>query len=348
MKEFFEKMSEHRYYSLILFGIKSFAVFIICTFALLVFVQKVGVKVSLTDIYNYFTSTQNDDIWWEIALDNIDEQSNLNEEVVRRLFFSDKFHSAGDDLGLWSLQIRANELCDKYRNICDVLVFDWDFDQNQKDIYKILSLYFLGEIDKTLSHKGESLTYGLQKLTLRANLSKDKSQWACYTERRGCADHNTVMLNLELFKSYKEFVNVLIHEIGWHIVDLGVILWESKSLDDVFTEFGLKAFAIDDESLAFYNLSWSSENTRHKWATKEDFCSLYGMTNPFEDFAECVTAYKNNYLYFKILAQNDYVLKQKFQFIDKLYGGHYIIPNALKAKEAREDLSKRERDLTKI
>jgi len=350
MKELFAKLSENQHYEFILFGIKTFVVFFVSTIALVIFVKNAWIKLTWDEIYNYFIVWQTEQFESDVVLEWILEEENIEDENVRKLFFSKNMHWAGDDLDIEtkSLDTRSKEMCDKYKDLCDIIIFEWDFDENQKNIYKILSLYFLGKIDENLNYKWKKLSDWLTELKLRAQLSKNKSEWPCYTERRWCADRNTVMLNLELFKSYKEYANVLVHEIAWHIVDLWIIQWESNSKDENFTEFGSKVFNIDDESLAYYDLSWSSEKTRKKWASKEDFCSLYAMTTPFEDFAECVTAYKNNYLYFKVLAQENRKLRQKFKFIDKLYKWKYVIPNANKAIEAKQDLEKREWDLTKI
>jgi hypothetical protein len=48
------------------------------------------------------------------------------------------------------------------------------------------------------------------------------------------------------------------------------------------------------------------------------------MTDPFEDFAESFNAYMNHFLYFKYLALNNYVLKMKFDFIDRYFNGFHF------------------------
>jgi hypothetical protein len=54
--------------------------------------------------------------------------------------------------------------------------------------------------------------------------------------------------------------------------------------------------------------------------TKEDFCSGYGMSDPFEDFAECHNLYLNHHDYFRKLAMNNSTVKEKYNFMSNLYG----------------------------
>lgn len=61
-------------------------------------------------------------------------------------------------------------------------------------------------------------------------------------------------------------------------------------------------FSLDDPSLEYYRYSRESETTRTATSEKSDFCSGYGMTNPFEDFAECHNLYLNNSQLFKKMA----------------------------------------------
>lgn len=92
------------------------------------------------------------------------------------------------------------------------------------------------------------------------------------------------------------------HEFG-HIVDLGVLNGISKIQNGNYTEFGKVKFAIDDPSLEYYKYSRTSESIRNQSAKKKDFCSGYGMTNPFEDFAECHNLYLNNKQLFRSMAR---------------------------------------------
>lgn len=129
-----------------------------------------------------------------------------------------------------------------------------------------------------------------------------------------------------------EFYQVFNHELG-HIIDLGSLNGKSKVRSSLFTEFGQKNFAIDDPSIPFYSISWQSEEIRKEAATQEDFCSGYGMTDPFEDFAECHNLYLNHQNIFKTLAASNSALEQKYAYFDALYQKHYFSDSELSLLE---------------
>ena len=141
--------------------------------------------------------------------------------------------------------------------------------------------------------------------------------------RRGSANRNTITINLWWMKYDNEFFQVISHEM-WHIVDLGWLQWTSKKKSQIFTEFNKAVFAIDDPSLEYYKYSRSSEKVRKSWMVKEDFCSWYGMSDPFEDFAECHNLYLNHHDYFRKLAMNNSNMKSKYNYFSNLYGWKYI------------------------
>ena len=142
-----------------------------------------------------------------------------------------------------------------------------------------------------------------------------------------------------------EFFQVISHEM-WHIVDLGWLQWTSRKKSQIFTEFNKEVFAIDDPSLEYYKYSRSSEKVRKSWMTKEDFCSWYGMSDPFEDFAECHNLYLNHHDYFRQLAMNNSTVKNKYNYMSNLYGWNYI--NDSEAKYENRENSYRVWDTTKI
>lgn len=113
------------------------------------------------------------------------------------------------------------------------------------------------------------------------------------------------------------------HEIG-HIIDLGSIQGNSREKNQLFTEFKKVKFEIDDPSLKYYALSRIDEQTRKENMNQEHFCSRYGMTNPFEDFAECHNLYLNHNNLFLFMAKRNATMKDKYNFIANLYGGKYI------------------------
>jgi len=118
--------------------------------------------------------------------------------------------------------------------------------------------------------------------------------------------------------NYKEFLQVLAHEMG-HVIDLGAISGTSSQINPDYTEFGKAKFAVDDQSLAFYAISWSNEDTLRSRMTNQDFVSGYGMSNPFEDFAECHNMYLYHRDVFAYMAGDSKVLAQKYEYFDRLY-----------------------------
>ncbi|NOZ43685.1 MAG: hypothetical protein GXP45_00665 [bacterium] len=118
-------------------------------------------------------------------------------------------------------------------------------------------------------------------------------------------------------------MEILSHEAG-HITDLGIIQGTKRQLSPTYTEFGKKRFAIDDPSLWYYEISFTSEKTRNANAQKEDFCSRYGMTDPFEDFAECYNLYINHHNIFQTMAKNNTALQKKYLIIDHILQHQYL------------------------
>ena len=96
----------------------------------------------------------------------------------------------------------------------------------------------------------------------------------------------------------------------------------SKNFD--YTEFGAVQFAADDRSVDFYALSWKDEYKRHALSSSSDFCSGYGMSNPFEDFAECLNLYLNHNALFRLWAADNSALEKKYNLFAALFGNAYL------------------------
>lgn len=131
-------------------------------------------------------------------------------------------------------------------------------------------------------------------------------------KKRWYSNHNSIVLNINNLSPH-EFIEVLTHEIG-HSIDLGAIIGQSASYNEQFTEFNKKIFRSDDLSLLYYAFSRDSES-RRKSDNNKDFCTNYGMTNPFEDFAECFNLYINHNNYFMIIKKDNTTLQKKYAFI---------------------------------
>jgi hypothetical protein len=167
------------------------------------------------------------------------------------------------------------------------------------------------------------------------------------SQKRGYATRDTIVLNIGPVSDIKEFQNLSAHELG-HIFDLWTIQGKSKTKSKLFTEFTKAVFWTDDPSILFYKISRESEKVRKKTATKKDFCSWYGMTNPFEDFAECFNLFINNQSVFKFIATKNKTLAQKYNFIATLLQGQYLEKNMQAIRLVKNDLTRRPWDTTKL
>lgn len=167
------------------------------------------------------------------------------------------------------------------------------------------------------------------------------------SQKRWYATRDTVVLNIGPVSDIKEFHNLSSHEL-WHIFDLWTIQGKAKAKSQLFTEFTKTVFSADDPSILFYKISRESEKVRKKTATKKDFCSGYGMTNPFEDFAECFNLYINNQSFFKFIASKNKILAQKYNFIATLLQGQYLERNIKAISLVKDDTNRRPWDTTKL
>jgi len=226
------------------------------------------------------------------------------------------------------------QLCSKYKSLCDKINRAGTFTDNEKGLKFAYVAYLLKKMDANITR------WKNPSEALLAMLINEKN-WA----RRWSANWTTVTINLWWMKYNNEFFQVISHEM-WHIVDLWGLQWTSNKKHPNFTEFNKSVFAIDDPSLEFYKYSRASETVRKSWMTKEDFCSWYGMSDPFEDFAECHNLYLNHHDYFHKIALNNSTVKNKYNFMANLYGWKYI--NNSEAKYENRENSYRVWDTTKI
>ena len=225
------------------------------------------------------------------------------------------------------------QLCAKYRNVCSKVNWAGNFTDEDKSLKFAYVTYLLKKLDTNITR------WKNPSEALLAMLINEKN-WT----RRWSADRSTITINLWWMKYDNEFFQVISHEM-WHIIDLWWLQWTNKKKSQIFTEFNKSVFAIDDPSLEYYKYSRSSEKVRKSWMTKEDFCSWYWMSDPFEDFAECHNLYLNHHDYFRQLALNNSTLKGKYNFFSNLYWGKYI--NDSEAKYENRENSYRVWDTTK-
>lgn len=260
-------------------------------------------------------------------------QSNINQE---------DYHEVASWFSSSNVRIASNKnitkvyesLCKKQKDLCnDKITYKGEYTEEQKKQYAIITLYFTQTLDSIIGK--EELIKAIKNVEV--SFIKDK--------RRGYSTHNSVFLHTP-WLSYQEYMMVFVHELG-HIIDLWVLQGQSKKQNDYFTEFGEKAFAIDDISLQYYALSRDSEYQRKAIETRESFCSIYGMTSPFEDFAECFQLYINHQSYFLNLAGSNKTLAKKYAFFEKITKGNYLYKK-LQNISYKDDTQYRYRDTTRM
>ena len=233
-------------------------------------------------------------------------------------------------------QLKYQTLCLSNLNLCLKVNFVWDISPKDKFMYFASIVYVINTISKNMQIWWD-INNQLKKITI------DSAYWAT----RWSADWSSVSIKLWAVKSYAEYFWLISHEL-WHIVDLWVIKWYSSEKDLKYTEFWNNVFAVDDPSLLYYSLSWSSETVRKPEATKEDFCSGYGMTDPFEDFAECHNMYLNHNDIFKSWAKKNEIMKQKYNFFANLYWWKFMFNSISDLSKFNSDNSWRPWDTTKM
>jgi hypothetical protein len=228
-----------------------------------------------------------------------------------------------------------NSLCKRIQ-VCDKIVLNGEYSIYDKYTYSkaiIRLVDFIGQ-------------YGSQKIPIKDVITKVEVNKET-GKRRGYATRDTIIMNLGAVRSKTEYAELLTHEMG-HIVDLGYIQGNSNKKEKNYTEFGKSVFAINDPSLFFYKISRNSETIRKAETKKKDFCSGYGMSDPFEDFAECFNLYLNHNILFREMAKNNFILKQKYNFIAAIIKGKYIASNTSELNLIKGNTTRRPRDTTKI
>lgn len=235
----------------------------------------------------------------------------------------------------WDIATNLMNLCESIA-ICDKIDFKGNFTDTEKYIYTRIISTLIQFIDENSTEEKQ-----MEEVINRIEINKGNGN------RRGYATRDTIIFNLWSVQSKKEFVQLSTHEMG-HITDLGYIQWLSSRKNKSFTEFGKVVFAIDDSSLSFYKLSRDKETIRKAEAKKKDFCSGYGMSDPFEDLAECFNLYINHNSLFRKIAKTNAILKKKYNFIANIFDGQYISSSSQDLSLVKTNISRRPRDTTKI
>lgn len=248
-------------------------------------------------------------VWFTWESDEVGKFDYLESEINTQ---SAEFLEIEEDSSHGSSSM-FEKLCTRYPKICKKVNWNWSLTDDNKSFKFLYIVYLLQTLDNNIKYWLESPSDTLIAMLI------NEQKW----NRRWSANRNAITINLWGMKYNNEFFQVISHEM-WHIVDLWWLQWTSKSKSSTFTEFDKAVFAIDDPSIEYYKYSRSSEKVRKSWMIKEDFCSGYGMSDPFEDFAECHNLYLNHHDYFRVLAINNSTLKSKYNYFSNLYGWNYI------------------------
>lgn len=227
------------------------------------------------------------------------------------------------------------KLCERYPKICKKVSRNGNFSDEDKSFKFLYVIYLLQNLDNNIKYWSKDPSQALEAMLI------NEQKW----NRRWSANRSAITINLWWMKYSNEFFQVFSHEM-WHIIDLWWLQWSSRAKSSAFTEFNKEVFAIDDPSIEYYKYSRSSEKVRKNWMSKEDFCSWYGMSDPFEDFAECHNLYLNHHDYFHKLALNNSNMKNKYNYFSNLYGWKYINNSEVKYENRSE--SYRAWDTTKL
>lgn len=284
------------------------------------------------NLYEWVEYSDNTDMEEELRNELWDHDAPHNmtsDEQTEALNLSTEFDVARD-----GYQLKFQELCAANSVFCSKVNFNGNFEYKDKYMYLASAIYVLKFIDRNIK-VWSPLKNQLKTITVNSS----------FNSRRWFANWTTVTLNLWIVSSYTEFMELVSHEL-WHVVDLWVVKWSSSKKDNIYTEFGKSVFASDDPSLAYYKISWDSENIRKATASTVDFCSSYAMSDPFEDFAECHNLYLNHNALFKLWAQNNESMKKKYNFFANLYGWAYMF--AATADLQKYTITSRPWDTTKM
>lgn len=231
---------------------------------------------------------------------------------------------------------KFTSLCSSNSDLCDAIVWVGKYTQKDKYVY-------LSNIVSIVNFVQDNKLVGNDIVPVIRMITVDTSAW----DRRWYATWNEIVFNIWTVESRTEFGWLVSHEL-WHVYDLGALQWISASKHSAFTEFGRNVFATDDLSLQYYANSWKSETIRKSEASKKDFCSGYGMSDPFEDFAECFNLYINHNTLFKTMAKRNQILKKKYNFVASIFDWKFLHAYDNEASYTTDNINWRPWDTTRI
>ncbi len=267
--------------------------------------------------------------------DYLETSISEDREIEETYFTETAEQTTGHFAAENNFEAMKDRLCEKIA-ICEKIHFKGKYTVYDEYIYTKAIATLIDFIDRN----GTQST-PIKDIISSIDINKDMGK------RRGYATRDAIIFNLWSVSSKKEFAELLTHEMG-HVTDLWYLQGTSIKKDRSYTEFGKVVFAINDLSLDFYKISRDKETIRKAEAKKKDFCSWYGMSDPFEDFSECFNMYVNHNALFREIAKNNIALKKKYNFIAGIVNGKYIASKTSELNLIKENTARRPRDTTKI
>jgi|GEM_PF-289238 hypothetical protein len=168
----------------------------------------------------------------------------------------------------------------------------------------------------------------------RSELKRLMFLWTANTQR-GLGGDGAIHLKCNDI-SDEELTSVFVHEMG-HIVDTGVLGGHSAAGMSAYVDPRSSVFK-DDPSIDFYSVSWRSAKAVHKGSTANDFVTIYGMSNPFEDFAETYNFYLLHGSQFKFMASSNKRLGAKYDYMKRrIFDGKEFANNDFKLNSKRRN-----------
>ena len=271
------------------------------------------------------------DIYKFLPKENLVKSINpmINTGILTEIQNNYEMHGAAENR-----QSKYDNICNNWTSLCEKISYS-----NVSDKDKYFYQWIISLVISKLTNFGN-----LAVIDTLQNIQIDWSNW----DRRWYAGRTKIYMHPKDINSYREFMDVFSHELG-HVVDLWVLQWTDQNpLDQKYTEFSRAVFYTDDPSINFYKISWSNENTTYKITSYKDFVSGYGMSNPFEDFAECHNMYINHQDAFAKMAENNTQLKSKYEYLQKLYQSNYLQNDTKNLTKISKNIARRPRDTTRI
>ncbi len=255
---------------------------------------------------------------WSHTVDHNDTRKDIdeNDEKILDEYINeiDLMWSPEEHSSAWSeaeMELRLGKICEFYSDLCEKIIRDHWYSLTERYIYTVLVVYAVRTIDQQRI-LGTPNTLRNTITSIKLYESKQWRRWSAWTTH--------VRMNTQKIEDYAEFWEVFIHEVGGHILDLGVITDSfSDTLHPRFTEFGEEKFGLNDRSLRFYEISWINENTRRPDASFKDFISWYALKDTFEELAEFSNAWINHHDLLLEVAKTNPKIQEKVDLFQELF-----------------------------